>query len=404
MTLGLTSELAAARLARDGPNRLVPETRGGRLKLRLGSLADPMMLLLLVAAPVYVAIGDHTDAIIVGAALVPIAATGWLLETRAERALERLAELNAPTALVSRDGAQVTIAAEQIVVGDVFWLKEGDVVAADGELTDLTELSVDEATLTGESLPVGKAPGDAILAGTTILSGRARAVVTSTGGNTRFGAIGRLVAETPQPRTPIQRAVNRLVRGLALAAAIACVAVVAIERVHGMDWGDAVIAGVSLAIAAVPEEFPMVYTLYLALGAWRLARDRALIRRLPSVETLGATTVVCTDKTGTLTLGHLAVGSVVGADPATAERAVLEAGVLASEPAPYDPLDRAIVEFARTRRGRRRAARRRTRDRLPVRSRREVRHPRVARPRRCVPHRGEGLARNVGTDSVDRRG
>ena len=132
-------------------------------------------------------------------------------------------------------------------------------------------------------------------------------------------------------------------RGLAIAAAVACAAVVAIERAHGIAWGDALIAGVSLAIAAVPEEFPMVYTLYLALGAWRLARGRALVRRLPSVETLGATTVICTDKTGTLTYGRLAVGAVVGDD----ERAVVEAAVLASEPNPFDPLDRAIVDYAR---------------------------------------------------------
>jgi Ca2+-transporting ATPase len=356
---GLTSEQAATRLASDGPNRIVPERRQGRLGRLLRPLADPMVVLLLVAAPTYAAIGDLTDAIITLAAIVPIAVVGWVLEARAERTLEQLRRLTAPTATVWRDGRHLVVPAEQLVVGDLVWLHEGDVIPADGEVVQLTQLLVGESALTGESLPVAKtvrATGEehTVLAGTTVLSGRAIARVTATGPRTRYGAIGTLVAQLRQPPTPLQRAVGRLVRAFGVVAAGFCAAVIAAELARGAGWGQAVIAGVSLAIAAVPEEFPMVYTLYLALGAWRLARDRALVRRLPGVETLGSTTVICTDKTGTLTQGRLAVvglatpaGRRLGdGEPTAEERALLQAAVLACEPDPFDPLDVAVTAHA----------------------------------------------------------
>jgi Ca2+-transporting ATPase len=180
--------------------------------------------------------------------------------------------------------------------------------------------------------------------------------VTATGSATRYGSIGRLVANARISRTPLQLALGRLIRALSLVALVFCIAVIAAEVLHGGGWGDAVIAGVSLAIAAIPEEFSMVYTLYLALGARRLAQHRALVRRLPSVETLGSTTVICTDKTGTLTEGRMAVvavwtpgeglvndGDALGSDG----RALMEAAIRACEPRPFDPLDLAIIEFAR---------------------------------------------------------
>jgi Ca2+-transporting ATPase len=357
---GLTAQQAAERLERDGPNQIVPERRQSRLRRLLRPLSDPMVVLLLVAAPTYAAIGDNTDAIITFAAIVPIAAVGWVLEARAERTLEQLRRLTAPTATVWRDGRHVVVPAEQLVAGDLVWLREGDVVPADGVVVQLTQLLVDESALTGESLPVAKAVGaqgeeGVVLAGTTVLSGRAIVRLTATGPRTRYGAIGTLVAQVRQPPTPLQRAVGRLVRAFGVVAAVFCTAVIAAELARGAGWGQAVIAGVSLAIAAVPEEFPMVYTLYLALGAWRLARDRALVRRLPGVETLGSTTVICTDKTGTLTQGRLAVAGLStsagqrrdGGELTAEERALLEAGVLASEPDPFDPLDVAVVANAR---------------------------------------------------------
>jgi Ca2+-transporting ATPase len=365
---GLSEAEAAARLARGGPNRIVPEARGATVKRLVGPLADPMVALLLVAAPTYLLIGDTTDAVVALAALGPIVAVGWLLESRAERTLDRLRRLTAPTATVVRGGRERTVPAEELVEGDVLWVHEGDIVPADARALDLTQLHVDESSLTGESLPVAKGPGpgdDALLwAGTTVLSGRALATVTATGAGTRYGRIGALVAGVRQSQTPLQQALGRLVRALAVVAAVFCAAVVAAELLHGDGWGDAIIAGVSLAIAAIPEEFSMVYTLYLALGAWRLVQQRALVRRLPSVETLGSTTVICTDKTGTLTHGHLAVAGIwaagdrrddggphdEGGEALTpAEADLLEAAVLACEPRPFDPLDVAIVDYAAAR-------------------------------------------------------
>jgi Ca2+-transporting ATPase len=365
---GLSSEEAAERLARDGPNVVIPEARAQRIKRYAGPLADPMVVLLLLAAPTYLLVGETVDAIVAFVALGPIAAVGWLLESRAERTLAELRRLTAPTARAVRDGTEHVVPVEELVVGDVVQVQEGDVVPADATVLELTQLLVDEAALTGESLPVGKAPGSEdgghaptgedesrVWAGTTVLSGRALVRVTGTGPSTRFGRISALVATSGPPLTPLQRGLARLVRALAVLAAAFCAAVVVAELIHGDGWGDAVIAGVSLAIAAIPEEFSMVYTLYLALGAWRLAQQRALVRRLPSVETLGSTTVICADKTGTLTQGRLAVAAIWTADggqhdggPLTGpERALLEAAVLACEPRPFDPLDVAIVDYAR---------------------------------------------------------
>jgi len=347
---GLTTEEAGRRLARDGPNQVVPRDPRERWRRLLGPLADPMVALLLVAAPTYLLIGETTDAVVALVAVVPIAAVGWLLEARAERTLDALRELTAPSATVWRDGREQTVSVEDLVAGDVVRMHEGDVVPADAELLELTQLQVDESALTGESLPVAKSVPDAVWAGTTVLAGRADAEVTATGGRTRYGRIGTLVAEAGRRQTPLQRALGRLVRGLAVLAAVFCAAVVGAELLHGAGWGEAVIAGVSLAIAAIPEEFAMVYGLYLALGAWRLAREGALVRRLPGVETLGSTTVICVDKTGTLTQGSLAVGATVPFPPSEdggGRVALLEAAVLACEPDPFDPLDLAIVAEAR---------------------------------------------------------
>lgn len=359
---GLTTQEAGARLAADGPNLLVPEATGRRIKRVLGPLADPMVLLLLLAAPTYLAIGETVDAIVAFVALVPIISVGWVLEARADRTLDKLRRLTAARATVRRDGVDGQVPTLEVVVGDVIQLREGDVVPADAAVLELTQLLVDEASLTGESLPVAKVVGgrdevSLVWAGTTVLSGRATARVCTTGPATRYGRIGTLVAAVHQPATPLQKGLLRLVRALSVLAAVFCAAVIAAELVNGHGWGQAVIAGVSLAIAAIPEEFSMIYTLYLALGAWRLAQQGALVRRLPSVETLGSTTVICADKTGTMTEGRLRVaalwtgsGAAGGDGPLpTATASLLEAAVLACEPEPFDPLDVAILREAERR-------------------------------------------------------
>ncbi|TAM58795.1 cation-transporting P-type ATPase [bacterium] len=344
---GLESAEAARRLEIYGPNELPSQRRTPAWRRALKAAGDPMALLLVVASATYLILGDRFDAWVTGLALAPIVLVSLVLEGRADRALDRLKRLTAPTAIALRDGREVTLSSTQIVPDDVLIVKEGDVIPADGLLLRGSQLMLDESTLTGESQPVAKDAVEdgaqrVLWAGTTLRSGRGTMIVTATGARTRHGAIGTLLSTIEAPPTPLQRTVRRFVTQLGVVAAISCVAVVAVDLLRGTAWPAAVIAGVSLAMAAIPEEFPMVYTLYLALGAWRLARDEALIRKLPSAETLGATTVICTDKTGTLTLGRLDVAAV---EPA--QGGVLRAALLASEETPFDPLEQAIERAAR---------------------------------------------------------
>ena len=392
---GLTAAAARDRLLRHGPNHLVPEERPRSGLYWLGkALADPMAILLVVTGAAYWLLGERADAALVLVALVPILLVTVLLELRGQRALEQLRQMTAPRARAWRDGVLAEIPAGDVVPGDLLLLQEGDVVPADGRMVDGAQLALDEAALTGESLPVDKRPaGDpgrdagikapslpgaaasqfaapgagaaagspeaaAILAGTTVLSGQGWMRVTVTGGATQYGRIGGLVARIEQPPTPLERVVQQLVRRLGLAAILFCIGLVVLGLVRGQPWEQALIAGVSLAMAAIPEEFPMVFTLYLTLGAWRLTRSRALVRRLSGVEALGAVTVICADKTGTLTRGEpdvVALYTVDGRhwsadqlqaplDPQPA--ALLEAAVLACEPQPFDPIDKAILQTA----------------------------------------------------------
>ena len=354
---GLTSEEASERLARFGPNSVVPEVkRTGVAALLRRVLTDPMTILLLIAAPTYLALRDYLSAGVVLAALVPVTAVTVVLEARAEHALAELNRRAALTARVWRDGQLITVATVALVPGDRVELREGDVVPADGRLTDALQIAIDEAALTGESQPVAKDPVGApeVFAGTSVVSGSGTFDVTATGLRTRYGQVGELVGAAREVPTRLQRLVRRLVVGLGIAAGGLSVIVAGIELARGQGWEAAIIAGVSLGIATVPEEVPLVYTLYLALGARRLARERSLVRRLSGVETLGSTTVIGTDKTGTLTLGKVDVGATVTADghrheggtPTAATRELLRAAVLASEPDPFDPLEQAIIGFA----------------------------------------------------------
>ncbi len=354
--IGLTTSEAGERLAEHGPNRLIPTKRRAFVpRWLLRAITDPMAILLLLAAPTYFLIGDTTDGVIALVALVPVAGVGWLLEARAARVLDSLRSLTSPTVVVWRNGNHERVGSEDLVPGDLMIVREGDVIAADADVVAGTQLMVDESALTGESQPITKTTGageEQVFAGTTVVSGRGIARVAVTGMATKYGSIGALLVNIEETSTPLQRAVGRLVRWLSVVAGAFCLLVVGVEVARGKGWGPAVIAGISLAIAAIPEEFPMVYTLYLGLGAWRLARERALVRRLSAVETLGSTTVICTDKTGTLTIGQMAVATVVISDGTTVAvddpraASLLTAAVLACEPEPFDPLERAIIDSA----------------------------------------------------------
>ena len=305
-----------------------------------------MVLLLAVAGATYWFLGDRFDAIVVGIALLPIFLVTGILEYRSDRALEKLRLISPPQACVVRDGLKQVIPAREVVPDDIVLLREGDVVAADARVLSSRRLLVDESALTGESLPVEKDGSDArVLAGTVVRSGSGLTVAERTGRDTEYGRIGQAMTHIRPQRTPIERAIHRLVVQIGAGVVVVCAVVIAAGHAHGDAWPIAIIAGVSLAMAAIPEELPMVYTLYLALGAWRLAKDRALVRRLSSVETLGSTTVICVDKTGTLTYGRLAVDSVFAAEGFD-RAAVLRAAALASDPDSGDPLDAALLAAA----------------------------------------------------------
>ncbi len=347
--VGLTSAEALDRLAA-GRNILVPEARMKRWRRWLGPLTDPMVVLLLVAIPIYLTVGEDRDAIITAIALFPIIFVGWMMEARAHNALAKLHKLTANTVWAIRNGHWIEVATEELVVGDIIEVTEGGVLPADGVIISATQIQVDESSLTGESLPLNKSTASEeseVFAGSIVLAGRALIEVTVTGRPTRFGQIGTLLAVTKPRRTPLQKSMVTLVRSIAGVAAICAVAVIAIEVWRGNGWAAAVIAGISLLIAAIPEEFTVVYSLYLALGAWRLAKQNAVVRNLPGVETLGSVTVICTDKTGTLTEGALEVHQVhcLLGD----EDELLVAAVRASEPTPFDALDKAIVTYSLSR-------------------------------------------------------
>ncbi|MBI4307602.1 MAG: cation-transporting P-type ATPase [Chloroflexi bacterium] len=359
-TYGLTQEEAQRRLALFGRNVLVPEKRGAKWRRLLQPALDPMVLLLLIAGGVYMALGETRDAAIMAIALVPVVGINWALEVRAEESLTRLRQHVLPRTSTYRDGALQLVSSDQLVPGDVCEVREGDAVPADGVVIGGSDLVADESALTGESLPVSKAPlrdgqspqpDNTLLAGTVLASGQARMEVRATGPRTEYGKTGALAAQSKVELTPLERGVRQLLRQLGVLAALVCLGVLGLEVARGAGWGQAVIAAVGLAMAAVPEELPVVFTLYLSIGVWQMARRNALVRRLQGVETLGSTTVICTDKTGTLTKGVIHVAALapspqVAPAPAPDSAAVqelLRVAALACEVDAFDPLEQALL-------------------------------------------------------------
>jgi Ca2+-transporting ATPase len=305
---GLSSAEAAVRLARFGPNKL-PAARSMPLWRRVGGqLRDPLILVLLVAAGLTLATGDWTDAGVIVLVLVVNTSVGVAQEVKAGRDIAALSALTAPEARVVRDGEQGLVPAAVVVPGDLLVLAEGDIVPADGEVIEAAALLVDESALTGESVPVGKSPGDgqvpSVSAGTVVVRGRGVAVLTATGPGSAMGRVAALMGGG-QGLTPLQRRLAAVGRMLAIAAMVLCALVLATGLARGQGAELMVVTAISLVVAAVPESLPAVVTLALALGARRMSARNALIRRLPAVETLGSVTVLGTDKTGTLTEGTM---------------------------------------------------------------------------------------------------
>ncbi len=332
---GLTSAEAAERLERFGPNALEPEAEVPAWRKLLAQFADPLVYLLLAAVAIslvtWVIEGAHGvpfEAVVIAAILIANAVLGYVQEARAEEAVAALQRMAAPMSTVLRDGDQRRVPTSDVVPGDVLVLAEGDAVGADGRLTEAASLTVAEASLTGESEPVLKdvatltgsvALGDRtnmVFSGTAVTRGRGRAVVSATGMSTEMGRIARLLGETEEERTPLQREIDHVGRTLGIIVlVIAAIVVAAILLTSPVDEPadvvDVLIVGVSLAVAAGPEGLPAVLSVVLALGVQRMARKNAIVKQLSSVETLGSATVICSDKTGTLTRNEMTILRVV---------------------------------------------------------------------------------------------
>ncbi|MEZ5458886.1 MAG: cation-translocating P-type ATPase [Steroidobacteraceae bacterium] len=346
--VGLSANEAAQRLREDGPNELPAQRRRSDLRLLLEVLREPMLALLVAGALAYSLLGDPADAAALAIAAAVVIGLTYYQARRTENALYALRELAQPTATVIRAGARQRIPARAVVRGDRLVIDEGDRVAADGDLLAGESLSVDESLLTGESLPIDKAVAAAgtarcrLYAGTLVISGRGELVVTATGPRSELGRIGTALHEIVDVDTPLQREIRRAVAWFGALGFLACVLLVAIYAVVRGDALAGLLAGIALGMAVIPEEFPVVTTVMLAFGGHRLAKRNVLTRRLTAIEALGSITVLCVDKTGTLTENRMQVEAWLATDTATTHRIA----AWASDPAGTDPMDRAILDGA----------------------------------------------------------
>jgi Ca2+-transporting ATPase len=369
---GLSSAQAAERLRLDGPNALPSAERLPLARMVAAVLMEPMILMLLGAGGIYLVIGNVGEALFLLVSVFGVVALTLTQEHRAHRALEALRDLSSPRALVIRDGREQRIASAEVVRGDLMVLHEGDRIAADGWLVQ-GQVSADESLLTGESMPSQKLPsanvpdagasnpaGDSVLfAGTLVSKGVGLATVTATGAASAMGRIGQALAATAESESQLQRASRRLVRalaivGVALAAALVLIAWLWDQR----PLLESLLLGVALAMSILPEEIPVVLTVFLALGAWRLSRQNVLTRRLQAVEALGAITVLAVDKTGTLTQNRMRVAELLALDGQSfvagsgsaglpeAFHELVEFALLATPVDPFDPMEKAIRAFA----------------------------------------------------------
>jgi Ca2+-transporting ATPase len=335
---GLSSAQAAERLAAEGPNRLPGAVRRGIASLALQVIREPMLLLLVAASAIYLVVGDVHEALVLAASIVVVIAITVFQERKAERALEALRDLSSPRALVLRDGQAVRIAGAEVVRGDLLLLAEGDRVPADARLAAGADLTLDESLLTGESLPVARRAGEQVFSGTLVVKGQGRAEVFATGVRSELGRIGVSLATLDAGKTALESETARIVKLVATYALALSAAIVVAHFLLRGGWIASLLSGVTLAMALLPEEFPVVLTVFLALGAWRISRDGVLTRRMPAIEMLGAATVLCVDKTGTLTENRMSVIDT--------PQAVIDVAALACELDALDPMDGALVAAA----------------------------------------------------------
>jgi Ca2+-transporting ATPase len=358
---GLTAAEVAERRAHFGPNDVIEVPQGQALELALETARDPMLWFLVGTSVVYAALGDWTEASVLLASILPLAGMDLFLHRRTQASTQGLRGRLATHARVERDGVELEIASGDVVVGDLALVRAGDAFPADGVLLAVDGCQVDESALTGEAFPVRKSVREIAmqgsaelelegehwgLAGTRVLTGSARMRVAWVGGETMYGGIVRSATTGKRSRTPLQVSIANLVRGLLVAALVLCATLALVRWRQGHGIVDALVSAMTLAIAALPEEFPVVFTVFLGVGVYRLANRGALVRRAVTVENIGRVTTICSDKTGTITEGKLRLALVVPASGRT-ESDVLIAAACASQGAVGDPLDEALLAAAR---------------------------------------------------------
>ncbi|NDI84273.1 HAD-IC family P-type ATPase [Undibacterium sp. B2R-29] len=398
---GLTEAEARLRLAKGGANEMPEPLQRSMLRLAAELISEPMFLLLLACGAVYMVLGDWQEALMLLGFVFIVLGISFVQRHRSEQSIRALRDLASPRAMAERDGKLINILASELVVGDIIVLSEGDRVPADAQLISVSNLSIDESMLSGEALPVMKqcavrnaqtsqpssqqsvqqtepesVPESAqysdksrsyAYAGTMVTSGTARALVVATGTQSALGRIGLSLAGIAPALTPVQQETGRVVKYAAMTGLALATALTILYWITSGDWLHSVLAGLTLAIAVLPEELPLVLSLFLGLGAWRLAREQVLTRQISAVELLGAATVLCVDKTGTLTTNHMTVmrlwtfAAAYDANQAATQAAtqaaiaplqeelhgILEYAVLASHRRPFDPMELAIAEAGR---------------------------------------------------------
>ncbi|MDU1402779.1 MULTISPECIES: cation-translocating P-type ATPase [Clostridium] len=360
---GLNSEEVEKLQKKYGMNELVIQEKPNMLKKFLGVFKEPMFLLLLIAATVYFLLGAPKDGAIMLVFVGFVASITFIQEWKTEKTMNALKDLTSPKVNTLRDGKNILIKSTELVPGDIVFLSEGERIPADCIVLEPSNFSVDESILTGESEYVMKVSTtqsekstdywkkDILYAGTLCVFGKCTAIVKFTGINTEYGKIGKAISEAKDEPTPLQKKVSILVKNIAIAGVILCISVMVASYFYSFDILNSILSGISLAMAIIPEEFPVVLTVFLSMGAYRLAKNNTLMRKISAVETLGSATVLCVDKTGTITQNKMKVKSIysdgrIFNNEDLKNQELSDLMVLSCEKDPYDPMEKAILEAA----------------------------------------------------------
>lgn len=360
--LGLTKEQVLFQRTHFGSNDIIEVSGNPLVEIFLDTIKDPMIWFLIGVGVVFAFTDQIQEGITLFIAIIPLVLMDAFLHWRTKSSTEGLKGNLSSEVTVLRDGKEEKINSQDLVPGDIVFLSTEIFVPADGIIDEEKELQIDESVLTGEAFPINKSainfdyfakisdeevPVDEshlVFAGTRVLSGQGKMRVLFTGINTSYGEIVQSISQSPHERTPLQKSISQLVKGLIWAAGVFCVVLAAVRICQGHNWIDALLSAATLAIAAIPEEFPVVFTFFLSVGIYRLAKHRALVRRAVSVENIGRTTFICTDKTGTITVGKL---NLTHLDAHQSDEELLTAALAASNPEGTDPVDIAITSVAK---------------------------------------------------------